>query len=157
MKIFLLHILLTCALVLFIPLKPIWLAWVTAFAAVYALLALVCLTTKKSRYPIHFYRSIALFIYFNYELLTSSLKVLWDIITPQHKSMPGFIAMPLDAVTDMEIFLTANLISLTPGTLSMDVSDDRKTLYIHAMFIDDLPQTIQALKKFEARILGVLR
>lgn len=47
---------------------------------------------------------------------------------------PGVIALPLSARTEMEITLVANLISLTPGTLSLDVSDDRKVLYIHAMF-----------------------
>jgi multicomponent Na+:H+ antiporter subunit E len=45
--------------------------------------------------------------------------------------------MPLDAKDEMEILLVTNLISLTPGTLSLDVSEDRSTLFIHAMFADD--------------------
>ena len=78
-----------------------------------------------------------LVVLFLYELVVSSLRVVWDVITPKHLSKPGIIAMPLDAQGDTEILLVANLISLTPGTLSLDVSDDRKTLFVHGMFIDD--------------------
>jgi multicomponent Na+:H+ antiporter subunit E len=61
-------------------------------------------------------------------------EVFWK--APTHHMRPGVIAMPLEAKTDGEITMVANLISLTPGTLSLDVSDDRKVLYIHAMFLD---------------------
>lgn len=83
-------------------------------------------------------RLAALFIY---ELVVSSLRVVWDVVTPTHLSQPGIVAMPLDAEGDGEILLVASLISLTPGTLSLDVSADKKTLYVHAMFIDD-PETL---------------
>lgn len=157
MTLFLVHLLLTCALVLILPIEQIWLSWLAAFVIGYAIISFWAIAGNKSRYHIHLYRAVILFFYFHYELLTSSLKVLWDIITPQAKSKPGFIALPLEAKTDAEIFFTANLISLTPGTLSMDVSADKKTLYIHAMFIHDLEQTIDSLKHFEAKILGVFR
>ena len=54
--------------------------------------------------------------------------------------------MPLDAKTDAGILLVTNLISLTPGTLSIDVSEDRKTLKVHAMFADDPDAVCHALK-----------
>ena len=80
------------------------------------------------------WRLVALFLY---ELVASSLRVVWDVVTPTHLSQPGIIAMPLDAKSDIEILLVANLISLTPGSLSLDLSEDRKTLFVHAMFVDD--------------------
>ena len=83
------------------------------------------------------WRIVRLAALFIYELLLSSLLVVWDVITPRHRSKPGIVAVPLDAKSDGEIFLVAGLISLTPGSLSLDVSADRKTLYVHAMFIDD--------------------
>lgn len=82
------------------------------------------------------WRVLRLVVLFIYELVVSSIQVVWDVITPQHLSKPGIIAMPLDAKSDAEIFLVANLISLTPGTLSLDVTDDRETLYVHAMFLE---------------------
>jgi multicomponent Na+:H+ antiporter subunit E len=72
--------------------------------------------------------------------------------------IPGFIAIPLDARTDFEILIVSNLISMTPGTLSMDISPDRKFLYLHVMYIDDLEEIRQTIKsKFESRVLEVLR
>jgi len=96
--------------------------------------------------------------FFGKELLVSNLKVLWDVITPRHISRPGIIGLPLDARTDLEIMLVANLISLTPGTLSLDLSDDRRVLYIHVMFLDDIETTRRQIKQgLERRVLEVMR
>lgn len=88
-----------------------------------------------------YFRSVWLLMtfigFFVRELVRSSAKVAHDIVTPQHRMRPGVIALEMDAKTDLEITLLANLISLTPGTLSLDVSADRTKLYIHAMYIDD--------------------
>ena len=74
---------------------------------------------------------------FVYELVVSSFAVVADVITPGQRSKPALIAVPLNVTTDLQITLLSNFISLTPGTLTLDVSDDRKTLYIHAMFGED--------------------
>ncbi|MEM8587915.1 MAG: Na+/H+ antiporter subunit E [Pseudomonadota bacterium] len=92
------------------------------------------------------WRVLRLAVLFIYELFVSSLRVVWDIVTPTHLSRPGIIAMPLDATGDGEILLVANLISLTPGTLSLDISPDRKTLYVHAMFVEDPDDIRRELK-----------
>lgn len=92
------------------------------------------------------WRWVKLCLLFLYELVVSSIAVVWDVITPGTKSRPGIIAMPLDVEDEMGILLVTNLISLTPGTLSLDVTDDRKTLFIHAMFADD-PDAIRAQLK----------
>ena len=133
-----------------------YVAGLIGFGLGYALLTTLCLP-MKNRYPIRFIHSVWLFFFFHYELVTSSLKVLWDIVTPGHDSKPGFVSMPLTASTPLEIFFTANLISLTPGTLSIALSDDHKTLQIHAMFVDDIEGTIDSLKKFESVILKAFR
>lgn len=97
-------------------------------------------------------------VYFLREVAVSSIRVAHDVITPRHISRPGVIGIPLDAKTDMEITFLANLITLTPGTLSLDVSEDRKTLYIHAMFLDD-PDTLRREIKdnLERRMLELMR
>ena len=54
--------------------------------------------------------------------------------------------------------LVANLISLTPGTLSIDISKDRRFLYVHVMFLDDVERAQRELKEgLEQRVLEVLR
>jgi multicomponent Na+:H+ antiporter subunit E len=98
------------------------------------------------RYFNRVWRWVKLCVLFLYELVVSSIQVIWDVITPNHKARPGIIAMPLDVEDEMEVLLVTNLISLTPGTLSLDVTDDCKTLFIHAMFADD-PDAIRAQMK----------
>jgi len=79
-------------------------------------------------------------------------------VTPQNKSKPGILAMPLEVESDIEIMLLANLISLTPGTLSLDVSEDRRHLYVHAMFVDDEAALVAELKTgMERRVLEAMR
>ena len=73
---------------------------------------------------------------------------------------PGVVAIPLDARTDVEITLLANLITLTPGSVSLDLSEDRRVLYVHAMYIvgGDVDAYRRAVKEgLERRVLELLR
>lgn len=112
----------------------------------------------QSGYFERVWRLVRLAVFFVYELVVSSLRVVWDVVTPSHLSRPGIIALPLDAEGDAEILLVANLISLTPGSLSLDLSPDRKTLYVHAMFVDDPEELRQDLKSgIERRVVEALK
>lgn len=95
-------------------------------------------------------------LYFLKEMFVANIKIAYDIVTPRLFMQPCVIAFPLDAKTDLEITLLACMITLTPGTLSLDVSADKKILYIHALYIGEGGEEglIQSLKKgFEQRIL----
>ena len=78
-------------------------------------------------------RVISLFLLFVYELILSAWRVAVLVLSPRMDLKPGIFAYPLKVDRDFEIALLANLITLTPGTLSVDVSDDRRTLYVHAI------------------------
>ncbi|MCH4813262.1 Na+/H+ antiporter subunit E [Vreelandella neptunia] len=108
-------------------------------------------------YPARVPRFIGFIGFFLKELIQANLRVAFDILTPPWHMKPGVIAMPLSARTEMEITMVANLISLTPGTLSLDVSDDRKVLYIHAMFLDNEEELRRNLKEMEHRALELFR
>lgn len=94
---------------------------------------------------------------FIYELCLSSLRVAWDVVTPRHRARPGVLAVPLEARTDGEITILANMVSLTPGSLTLDVAADRKTLYVHVMFIHDAEAERALIKDIETRVLKVWR
>jgi multicomponent Na+:H+ antiporter subunit E len=101
---------------------------------------------------------IAFVFFFLFELLKANLQVAFDVITPKFYMTPGIVRLPLEAETNVEITLLANLITLTPGTLSLDISDDRKVLYVHAMYITDKQEFIDDIKNgFEKRLLEILR
>ena len=94
------------------------------------------------------------------QMILANIRVAYDIVTPKHYMRPGVISVPLDAQTDAEITLLANLITLTPGTLSLDLSADRRVLYVHAMYIDngDVNEARRQIKEgLERRVLEVLR
>jgi multicomponent Na+:H+ antiporter subunit E len=108
-------------------------------------------------YPKRLPRALHFALFFIKELVVANWRVATDIVTPIWYMHPGVIALPLTAKTEFEIALVANIISLTPGTLSMDVSDDKKTLFVHAMFLDDEEKLRGDLKEIEQRLLQVLR
>lgn len=103
-------------------------------------------------------KAVGLTFYFFSELLKANLQVAFDVSTPHYFMRPAIIAVPLDAESDLEITLLANFITLTPGTLSLDVSKDRKTLYVHAMYLTDKQKFIDHIKNgIEKRLLELTR
>jgi len=101
---------------------------------------------------------ISFFIYFIYELIKANIQVAYDVVTPTFYMTPGIVSVPLDVKTDLEITILANVISLTPGTLSLDVSNDRTVLYVHSMYIKDKDDFINSIKNgFEKKLLNITR
>jgi len=100
-------------------------------------------------------RLIALFVR---ELIRSALRVSWLVLQPRPLLRPGIIAYPLSVTSDRQIVLLANMITLTPGTLSIDVSDDRRTLFIHVLDVVDREALIgQIAAGFETQILRTIK
>ena len=93
-----------------------------------------------------------------FTLLKFLVVVLWDILVAnmavaklilgRNKSLkPSFFYVDLDIQTPLGISLLANTISLTPGTVSCDLTEDRKRLLVHALHIEDIPATIKEIKE----------
>ena len=99
---------------------------------------------------------IILFIgFFLGELVKASFQVLFTVLKPS-LLRPGVIAIPLDITSDFQITLLGNLITLTPGTLTLDVSTDKKVIYVHSIRVDDPEEFRQEIKDgFEKRILDI--
>jgi multicomponent Na+:H+ antiporter subunit E len=92
------------------------------------------------------------------DLLLAALKIAWDVVTIRELSHPKIVAMPLDARSDAEITLVANLITFSPGTMVVELAEDRSIMYVHAMFVDDEAETVAHLKNHvERRILELMR
>ena len=96
---------------------------------------------------------------FSKELVLANYQVAKLVLSPRLPIRPGFISIPLDARTDFEITSFANSITLTPGTISVHISDDRKSIVIHAIDVgDDVDALRQATKdSLEAPILRFTR
>lgn len=99
-----------------------------------------------------------LFMVFIYELFTSSILVIKQIIRPKINITPGIITLETQLEGDLEVTLLALLLTLTPGSVVIEVSSDSKKFYIHAM---DIPESsnavLQSKVKFEKAIKKVTR
>lgn len=90
------------------------------------------------------------------ELILSNIAVLKMVLKPKLDMQPGIFAYRTMLTKDWQITLLSNLITLTPGTLVIDVSDDNQTLYIHAIDIADVDEAVKSIKHtFEKAILEV--
>lgn len=71
------------------------------------------------------------------ELVVSSVRIAWDILTPTVYARPRIVRIPIDDLDDVAITILANAISLTPGSLALEVSNNRQYLYVHVMYAED--------------------
>ncbi len=101
---------------------------------------------------------IALCFFYCCDLVYSAFRIAWDIVTIKNYSKPGIIKVPLDAKTDLEIAVIANLITFAPGTMVVGLSADRKFMQVHVMFLDDDSKEINHIKtKLESKVLEILQ
>ncbi|MGB7286093.1 MAG: Na+/H+ antiporter subunit E [Salaquimonas sp.] len=103
-------------------------------------------------------RMLSLFLLFIKELSLSAFRVAMLVLRPDMNLKPGIFAFELTVDRDFEIALLANLITLTPGTLSVDVSKDRRYLFVHAIDCSDVPAAkLDIANGFERKILEAFR
>jgi multicomponent Na+:H+ antiporter subunit E len=98
--------------------------------------------------------TVSLAAFFFWELIRANLRLAIDVATPGYQMTPGVLAVPLDTRRDSEILLLATLLNLTPGSIALDVSDDRRTMYVHVMYMKSPEAARSEIKDgFERRVL----
>ena len=103
--------------------------------------------TSRTRY------AIKLGGFFIRELVLANVKVAIDVLRPVTAIQPAVVAIPLDVTSDAEILLLSMLINITPGSVTIDLSDDRRTLYVHVMHMKTPDETRREIKDgFERRV-----
>lgn len=106
----------------------------------------------------HFWPLIQLFFIFLYELLVANLTVLRKVFSPKLNIKPGIIKVPIEVEGPFWITTLANMITLTPGTLTVEVSPDNDYMYVHCLNIDNEDSIVSDIKDtFEKKIQEVYR
>ena len=82
-----------------------------------------------------------------FDIVVANMQVARMILFPSDKLKPAFMVFPLEIEKDFTITLLANTISMTPGTVAVDLSEDRKTLLIHALHVDDIDAALAEIKQ----------
>ncbi|GAE94095.1 Na(+) H(+) antiporter subunit E [Gracilibacillus boraciitolerans JCM 21714] len=104
------------------------------------------------------WKMIKLMFLFIKELFLSNIDIVMWVYKPRKDFQPGIFALPIELKSNWEITMLTSLISLTPGTLSVAVSENNEVIYIHAMNIDDTETAIESIKmSFEKAIMEVTR
>lgn len=131
---------------------------ISGFVLADFLLWIISPVTKKPSFLSNVVRYIPFLLNFIKEYILSNVKIIKEILTPGYGFKPGIIAVPLDDLTNLQIVCLSNMITLTPGTFTLDVAPDRKTLYVHAMYIDTVQQAVDEIKNgFERQVKETLR
>ena len=81
------------------------------------------------------------------DIVTANVEVALLIIGPIKKLKPGFVAIPINIDSDLGITILASTVSLTPGTVSAEVSEDKAWLYVHSLHLDDEVELINSVKQ----------
>lgn len=81
-----------------------------------------------------------------YDIVRSNIQVALLICKPMRSLRPGMLAIPLELKDELSITILASTISLTPGTVSAEISEDRHWLYVHALHVEDEASTIARIK-----------
>ncbi|UOQ46309.1 Na+/H+ antiporter subunit E [Halobacillus salinarum] len=111
-----------------------------------------------SFYMVRVWKVIKLILLFIRELILANLDIVKLVYKPKLDIEPGIFALPTELTSNWEITLLANLITLTPGTLSIAVSEDHQTIFVHAMDVPDVEESINDIKStFEQAIMEVTR
>jgi len=96
-------------------------------------------------------------VYVAYDLITGSLRVGWEILTPGSQISPAFVEVPLRCRTDFEVSMLANLISLTPGSLTVAARQDPATVWVYSMYTESHGSTLRYAHAMEDHLLRATR
>lgn len=139
------------------PFSPANLA--AGFVLGYIVLRIGAGKEQRPKYVRQVLATIRLTIFTINEIIIANLRVARYTVSSLGKLQPAVLTVPLeDDVTDAEVTLLAILVTLTPGTLTLDVLGDNDAMLVHFMHVDDPAQAIDEIKSgFERRILEVTR
>ncbi len=123
----------------------------------YVILWIFFKRSKSYKYFKQFPLVLEFIFFLLWEILISNIRLTITILSPKLKLQPGVVAVPLDLKSDLGIVILAHLITLTPGSLSLDISSHKKYLYVHVVNLEDPDLFIKEVKdKFERRVREIL-
>jgi multicomponent Na+:H+ antiporter subunit E len=89
-------------------------------------------------------------VYFLGQLVAASAIVAWEVVTPRNRINEGIVAVPIEGASDTLVTIVANAISLTPGTLTLEVDRDPTVLYVHVLHLRDVDEVRRDVRRLEA-------
>jgi len=101
-------------------------------------------------------RLLAFLGYFAWQLVVSNLVVARETLTPRDRVRSGIVAVPVPGCSDLVTTVVANAITLTPGTLTLEVQRHPPTLYVHVLHIDDLDEVRRDIRTVQTMVVRAI-
>jgi multicomponent Na+:H+ antiporter subunit E len=127
------------------------------FAVGFAILSVQTEITRGGKYRKKIWHVFVFAVYFLREVLVGAMDVAWAVIWPYRTIRPGIVALPLSTRTSIQQTLLVNAMTLTPGSMSVELSADGKVLFVHMMDMNSAEEVRRNFKNgLEARLLRML-
>lgn len=131
---------------------------VIGFAVGVLLLSFVTPRTGASPYALRLLYVLQLLAIVTWEVVVANLRIAHEILTPTMHNLPALYAYELEASTDAEVTLLALLVTFTPGTLALEISEDKRVMYVHMMFSTPREEFVRSVReRLERPLLRVMR
>lgn len=134
--------------------------FVFGFALAYIILWIVSrgAVEEERAYFYRVYKILVFILFFLKDMVKANLEATKEILSPGLNMSPGIIAYEHRLKTDFEITMMTNIIALTPGTMVIKISDDKKILYIHSLYLADREKFVENMKNgLEKKLIEALR
>jgi multisubunit Na+/H+ antiporter MnhE subunit len=103
------------------------------------------------------YYAVTFILYYLIKLVQANFYIAYDLITPKLKVNPVIVKVPITIKSDFGMLLFSNLLSMTPGSLSLDISPDKKYLLVHVLYNRDREKTLKEIEKIQDRIRKIVQ
>ncbi len=127
------------------------------FVLSYGVLWLITRKSSSRSYFLQIPRVIEFIFFFAWDVIKANVRMTITILSPRMRLRPAVVMVPLDMKNEVGIILLSNLITLTPGTLSLDISSDRKAMFLHTLWMEDEEKFRAEIKNgYERRVKEII-
>jgi multicomponent Na+:H+ antiporter subunit E len=98
------------------------------------------------------YSALGFLLFYIFKVFQANFELAFHILSPRLKMKPGIMKIPVNLNHSQAILLLVNMITMTPGTLTIDITEDKRYIYVHFLFLTDEEKKVQEIKNFEKRI-----
>jgi len=131
-----------------------WANLLGGLAAAGGLVILFPLAPTKRQGRIRPWPALRFAVYFLWKLIEASAIVAWEVVTPRNRINEGIVAVPIHGLSNALVTVVANAISLTPGTLTLEVDEDPAVLYVHVLHLHDIEAVRREVQHLERLVIA---
>lgn len=99
---------------------------------------------------------LSFIVFYLQQLVKANLFIAWDILTPRMRINPAFVEVEVFLASDFGILLFSNLVTMTPGSLVVDISENKKSILVHVLYNNNLTETIKEINAIQYRVQRIV-